>query len=159
MHHEFGCHPLYRDYTNACITLIIVYMLPKWAQVSLYYHLSLIIFIFYFNDFCRHTNLILQFAFQTVESMDIVPESHFYDSVDKLTKLFLDHVCGHLVKECCHKISVSAFIFVIMIVETTSCTILIVVDKLENRNELNALVLSEGQITFTEWTFHNSRNR
>lgn len=75
---------------------------------------------------------------------------HFYASVDKLTKLFLDHVCGHLVKEYCHKISVSAFIFMFMIVLTTRCTILIVVDKLENRNELNVLVLSEGQITFTE---------
>lgn len=70
-------------------------------------------------------------------------------SVNKLTKLFLNHVYGHLVKEYCHTISVSAFIFVFMIV-LTSFTILVVVDKLENRNELNALVSSEGQITFTE---------
>lgn len=83
-------------------------------------------------------------AFKTVFSLI------FYDSVDKLTKLFLGHVYGHLVQEYCHKISVSAFIFVFMIVLTTSYAILIVVDKLENRNKLNALVSSEGQIPFTE---------
>lgn len=92
--------------------------------------------------------MILQLAFQTVESMDIFSEfygnikfcSHFYGNLSKLTKLFLEHIYGHLIKEYCHKSLGVALIFVFMIALATSCIIFIIVDKYENNiNEFNAL--------------------